>query len=187
MEIKDILKDVKIVGIVSNYQTNLKIEGKVKDLKIKNISSALKMVGLGVNSLEKSISDLSISELWKLELASKLDNDVIIIGDIYNSLIYKDREYMKKLFVKLSNDYQKKIVIIDNNINSFIGVVKKIFVIRDKKIVYETGNFFDQELYKYVKMPKIIDFIKYVNRDNNRLEKTTDIYELIKDIYRRVS
>jgi len=108
MEIKDILKDVKIVGIVSNYQTNLKIEGKVKDLKIKNISSALKMVGLGVNSLEKSISDLSISELWKLELASKLDNDVIIIGDIYNSLIYKDREYMKKLFVKLSNDYQKK-------------------------------------------------------------------------------
>jgi hypothetical protein len=36
-------------------------------------------------------------------------------------------------------------------------------------------------------MPKIIEFIKYVNKDKKVLNETTDIYELIKDIYRSVS
>jgi len=187
MEIKDILNEFNIIGVVGNYQGSSKLKGKIKDLKIKNISSALKMVGLDDSCLEKNISDLSISEQWKLELASKLDENIIIIGNLYNSLIYKDREYMKKLFNKLCNQYSKKIVIIDNNVNSFIGIAKKILVMKNKKIIYETNDLFDQELYKYVKMPKIIDFIKYVNKDSIKVDKTTDIYELIKDIYRRVS
>lgn len=187
MEIKDILNDNKIIGVVSNYKSSLNLSGKVRDLNIKNISKALLMVGLDDTFLDKNIDDLTISELWKLDLVTKLDKDIIVIGNLGNTLIFKDLEYMKKLFVKLSENYNKKIVIIDSNINSFIGIANKIVVLKDKNIVYETNNVFDSELYEYVSMPKIIEFIKYVNERDKNIIMTTDIYELIKDIYRRVS
>ena len=187
MEIKNILKDDDIVGIISKYKSSLKLSGKVSELAVKNINKALKIVGLDDSYLDKIINDLTISELWKVELLTKLDKDVIIVCNMYDSLIYKDREYMKKLFAKLSNNYHKKIIIIDNNINSFLSLVKKIIVIKNKEIVYETKDFFDLKLYDYVNMPKIIDFITFINKNGSRVNKTLEIYELIKDIYRRVS
>ena len=36
-------------------------------------------------------------------------------------------------------------------------------------------------------MPKIIELIKYLNKEGRKIQETTDIYELIKDIYRSVS
>ena len=187
MEIKNILNDVNILGIVSKYKSSIKLPEKVSDLKVKDIFASLKMVGLDDTYLDKKINELTISELWKIELLTKLDNEIIVVGNMYDSLIYKDREYMKKLFIKLSNNYRKKIVIIDNNVDSFINLVKKVVVIRDKNIVYETTDFYDLELYKYVNISKIVDFIIYVNSNGINLNKTLEIYELIKDIYREVS
>lgn len=187
MEIKDILNDISIIGVIGNYQSGLKLTGKVKDLEINNLNNAFKMVGLEDIVLDKDINNLSLSELWKVELATKLVSDIIIIGNLSNSLNHKDREYMKKLFIKLASDYNKKIVIIDNNVNVFFNLAKKICVLKDKKIIYETSNFYDDKLYEYVKIPKIINFVKFVNKNNKRLDETIDIYELIKDIYRRVS
>lgn len=187
MEIKKLLENYSIIGIVSNYKSLFALEGRVSDLKVKNISKALKIVGLNDDYLNKELKSLSISELWKIDLLTKLDKDIIIIGNLYNSLIYKDREYIKKLLNKLAYNYNKKIVIIDNNVNSFFEMVKKILVIRNKRIVFETCNVFDKELYKYVNMPKIIEFINYVESKGMKLDKNTDIYELIKDIYRRIS
>lgn len=184
---KNILKDSNIIGVVSNYKSNLVLLGKIKDLKIKNINKALKIVGLDESFLDKSKDDLTISELWKIDLLTKLDKDIIIIGNLCDSLNSKDLEYMKKLFNKLAVTYHKKIVLIDKNITSFFGVCEKILVIKDKNIIYKTNDFFDNKLYDYVNMPKIIEFIKYVNKDIKRIDNTLDIYELIKDIYRSVS
>ena len=55
-----------------------------------------------------------------------------------------------------------------------------IFIAPNKEIVYSTDNFFDDKLYEYVSIPKIIEFIKYVNKDNKRIDETLEIYELIK-------
>ena len=187
MELKNILKDTNLIGIISKYKSNLKLSGNICDLEIKNISKALKIVGLDDTYLDKNINDLTISELWKIELLTKLDKDVIIVGNMYDSLIHKDREYMKKLFIKLSNKYHKKIVIIDNNIISFFNLVKKIIVIKNKEVVYETNDFFDLSLYEHINMPKIVDFILYVNKKGTKINNTIEIYELIKDIYRSVS
>lgn len=187
MEIKEILKKDSIVGIVSNYKSNLDLVGKVKDLEVKNIAKALKIVGLDETFLDKDLNELTISELWKIDLLKKLDKDIIIVGNLYNSLIHKDREYIKKLFKKLVDNYNKKIIIIDNNINSFMGITKKIVVIKNKNVIYDTDNFFDNKLYEYVSVPKIVDFIKYTNRNGKKIDETMDIYELIKDIYRRIS
>ncbi len=186
MEIKEMLKDNGIIGVISSYKSNLDLDKVVKDLNINNIDKALKMVGLDENYKDKKLSDLTLPDLWKVELATKLNNEIIIMGNLSQVLNYKELEYFKKLFVKL-NSYGKKIVVIDNNVKVFFNLVKKIIVLKDKDILYETDNFFDMNLYNYTKCPKIVDFIKYVNKDNKRINETTDIYELIKDIYRSVS
>jgi len=187
MEIKELLSKESIIGVISNYKLNINNNGLVRDLKIKNINNALKMVGLDDRFLDKNIEELTISELWKIDLATKLDREVIIVGNLSNCLIQKDIEYMKKLFIKLSNSFNKKIVVIDNKVDVFFNLTKLVVVMKDKNIIYKTDNMFDDELYKYVRMPKIVEFIKYVNEDNTYLNNNIEIYELIKDIYRSVS
>lgn len=186
MEIKNILKNDKIIGVIGNYQSTLQ-SCFIKDLNIKNISKALIMVGLDDTFINKRFEELTLSEQFKIDLATKLNKDIIIIGNLSKNLIYKDIEYIKKLLLKLCNEYHKKIIVIDEDVNIFFNLVKHIYVLKDKKIVYDTNDFFDDNLYKYVKMPKIIDFIKYVNKDEIRINNNLEIYELIKDIFRRVS
>ena len=187
MEIRKFLKEYPIVGIISNYKVNLEFSGKIKDLDIKDLNKGLKIVGLTEEILDKELEELTISEIWKVDLLTKIHKDIIIVGNLSNDLIFKDREYMKKLFIKLNRDYDKKIIVIDNKVDIFMNLAKKIYVLNNKKIVYETSDFFDDKLYNYVKMPKIVEFIKYTNNDQNKLIETIDIYELIKDIYREVS
>lgn len=187
MEIREILEKTNIVGVISNYKININTTGYVKDLNVNNINNALKMVGLDDSFLDKKLNDLTISELWKIDLVTKLNKDIIIVGDLSNNLIKKDVDYMKKLFLKLSNEYNKKIVVIDNDVRVFFNLTNNILVMKDKKIIYKTNNFFDEELYKYTRIPKIVEFIKYVNRNEKKLDYNIDIYELIKDIYRSVS
>jgi len=186
MEMKEIVAKHKIVGIISNYKINLK-NFFVKKLNINNPEMALKMVGLDNTYLDKKTIDLSLSEKLKVDLATKLNKDIIIVGDLSNSLIYKELEFIKKLLLKLSNEYNKKIVVIDNDVNSFINLVKHIYVLENKEIIYDTNDYFDKKLYEYTKKPEIVDFIEYVNKDSERVDLTLDIYELIKDIFRRVS
>ena len=187
MEIKDILEENNIIGVIGNYESTFDVKGKVKDLDIKNIDKALIMVNLDEDIINSNIKDLTISELWKVELMSKLEDDLIIIGNMYNSLIYKDIEYMKKLFIKLCNDYNKKIIIIDSNLKAFFNLTKTIVFTDNKEIVYKTNDYYDNKLFNYIDKPNIISFVEYVNRNEKVLNETTDIYELIKDIYRGVS
>jgi len=186
MEIKEILKNKEIIGIVSNYQINLN-DVYIKDLNIKNVDKALIMVGLDNSFLDKRVSELTLSEKFKVDLATKLDKDIIIVGNLSKNLIYKDIEYIKKLLLKLNVDYRKKIVVIDEDVNVFMNLVKHIYVMKNKELIYDTFDFYDDNLYKYVKMPKIVEFIKYVNKNSKRLDNTVEIYELIKDIFRRLS
>lgn len=187
MEIGNLFKNGKIIGMVSNYESSFNFEGQVKDLKVKNIEKSLKMVLLDETILNKEMKDLTLSELFKIELLTKLNNDVIIVGNLSKVLNYKDVEYIKKLLLKLNNDYHKKIVVIDRDVKVFFNLVKYIYVIDNKKILYSTDDFFDKKLYEYTKCPKIIEFINYALENNINLTKTLDIYELIKDIYRMVS
>lgn len=187
MELKSLTKVKDIVGVIGKYKIDFGNKKTVESLNIKNIEKALIMVKLPNNIINKDISDLTDQEKWKLDLARKLHDDVIIVGNLSLSLNKKEITYMKKLLLKLKNDYHKKIVIIDNKVDVFFDLVTHIFVIKNNNILYSTDNFFDNTLYKFVKMPDIIRFIKIVNKDKNILKENTDIYELIKDIYRSVA
>ncbi len=187
MEIKELVNQYGIIGVISSYKSNLDLNKTVLELKINKLNDALKMVELPDNIINLRLKDLSINDLVKIDLATKLNNDIMIIGNLFNSLNSKELEFIKKLLLKLNKEYNKKIVIIDNNVQTFFNLSKKIIVMQNKSILYETDDFYDDNLYKYVRCPKIIEFIKYVNKDNKRLENNIDIYELIKDIYRSVT
>ena len=186
MEVRDIVNKFGIIGVISSYQSNFNKTGKISNLGIKDLEKALQIVGLDESYINKDINELTISELFKIELMTKLENDLIIVGDLSNILNYKDEEYIKKLLLKLNRDYGKKIVVIDNDVSIFFNLTKNIFVIKDNEIIYSTNDYYDDDLYKYTNMPKIIDFIKYINKDMKVLNENIEIYELIKDIYRSV-
>lgn len=186
MELKDILSTYGIIGVISSYEMK-EHNGKISELPIRMKEKAMKIVGLDDQILEKEYSDLSVSEKFKIDLATKLDNEIIVVGNLSKNLIGKDMNFIKKLLIKLNKNYNKKIVVIDNNINSFMNLAKHIVVIKDKKVIFESNNSFDKELYNYISKPPIVDFIEYVNKDKRVLNETTDIYELIKYIYRVVS
>ncbi len=187
MELKDILNEYGLVGVISTYKFTLDKEKRVKDLHIKNLDKALKMVNLEEEVKDKYLSVLSLDELFKIDLISKLDKDIIIVGNLSSCLNYKEREFIKKLLLKLVNSYHKKIIVIDNDVQLFFNLVKLIVVINGKDILYKTKDFYDDNLYKYTKVPKIVELVKYLNKKGRRIQETTDIYELIKDIYRSVS
>ena len=187
MEIKDIVNNYGIIGIISSYKSNLDLNRKVIELNINNIDDIFKLVGLNKDILDKKLKDLSINELFKVDLATKINRDIIIIGNLVNSLNYKELDFIKKLLIKLNSEDNKKIVVIDNDIKTFFNLTKKIIVMQNKTIIYETEDYYDDNLYKYVRCPKIIDFVKYVNKNGKILENNIDIYELIKDIFRSVT
>ena len=73
----------------------------------KKIYEALKMVNLSEDYLLKKSNDLSNTEYNKLRLASDLINDeeLIILDYFDKGLCYKEKEYFKRLFRKLSKNY----------------------------------------------------------------------------------
>ena len=67
-------------------------------------------------------------------------------------------------------------------------LVDKLYVINKGKLVLSGGKeiYYDNKLYKYVEMPKIIEFTKYAQESGHSILEYTDIKELIKELYRNV-
>lgn len=185
MELKNLVEGRDIVGIIGSYKPDFN-EIYVKDVNIPKKEQAFLMVELTLSVKDRSIQELSDAEKLKLDLARQLNNDIIIVGGLSSALNQKDLDYIKKLLLKLQEKENKKIIIIDNKVDTFFFLTKNIVVFKNNEIVYETSNYFDMKLYNYTRMPKIIEFINYVNKDKKVLNENIDILELIKDIYRSV-
>ena len=188
MEIRKYLKNYNIVSVISNYKTSIKSDEKVINLlNKKKIEQSLKMMSLNKDILDKKFGELSLSEQFKVDLLTKLNKEIILIGNLSTDLKYKDREIIIKMLVKLTTDYNKKVLIIDDDISEIMDICKYYLVLQNKDVIYETDNVYDDELYKYTKMPEIISFVKKINKKGIKLKSYTNIHELIKAIYRSVS
>lgn len=187
MELKKVLAKYNIVGVISNYKFNLDENKLVSEVIKRKIDQALKIVGLDNSIKNKYVKELSEAEKFKIDLISKVNKEVIIIGNLSNMLNYKERNNIKKILLKISKSYNKKIIIIDNDINSIMDIIEYYFVLKNNKLVYKTRNVYDDELYKYTTMPPIISFVKEANKKGANLKEYTNIHELLKAIYRSVS
>ena len=100
----------------------------------------------------------------------------------------KERDYFRKLLLKLKNNFKKTIIVITDELNFLFELVDKFHVINKGELVYngDKKSFFDDELYNFVKMPKIVEFIKYAKNEGHNILEYTDTKELLKELYRCV-
>lgn len=179
--VEDILKlDFNIIGVVTpriNLPTFPKDISKVITYKPED---SMKIANLDIQDLD----NLSTKEFSKLQLASSLGNQVIVLYDFSKGLNRRELNYFKIIFKRITM-HGKKIILVSRDID-FLAMMCDHFAIYTNRIVYSTDNIFDDRLYNYIDMPKIVKFIKYANSKGASLQETIDINELMKDIYRRL-
>ena len=156
----------------------------------KHLVDSLKIVGIGEEYLDRDPNTLSFTEKKKVMLASAMSYNpsVLVLEDFDKGLLFKEREYFRKLFLKLKNKFNKTIILITKELTAMFDLVDKMHVIHKGKLVISGGKeiFYDNKLYKYVEMPKIVEFTKYAQECGHSILEYTDIKELIKELYRNV-
>ncbi len=176
-----VLKEVSTTMKNYNYKT---------ENVVKHVVQSLKIVGLDETYLDKDPNELSKVEKKKVELATIIsyNPEVIILDNFDRGLSFRDREYFRKLFLRLKNKYNKTVILITNNVQFLFDIVDNVHVIYKSKLVLSEGRdiFYNSNLYRYTDIPKIIEFTKYVESKGYDIKKCTDIKELIKELYRNV-
>ena len=156
----------------------------------KHVVDSLKIVGISEDYLDRDPNTLSYTEKKKLKLAIAMSYNpsVLVLEDFDKGLLFKEREYFRKLFLKLKNKFNKTIILITKDLTAMFDLVDKMYVINKGKLVISGGKeiFYDNQLYKYVEMPKIVEFTKYAQECGHNILEYTDIKELIKELYRNV-
>ena len=162
---------------------------KTKSTK-ERMTSSFRLVNLSEDICLRDISLLSSSEKFKVELAISLieNREQIFLYQFDKYFMEKDLFFFKKLFKKLSKKYNKTIVFIDSKFSFMLDFVDYLVIknIKNEVIIFDKDDFYKNNLEGLIEIPEIIDFVKYVNRNSNVIEKVTDIKELIKAIYREV-
>ena len=156
----------------------------------KKMYDALKLVELNDGYLRRSFVTLSTTEMKRIQLALILFyNPLVYIFDYYEKgFNYKDIDYLKKVLRKLKSNYNKNIIIVSDNISYFLDTLDEYIIFNKGKVVVtgDKKDLYNEDLYKYIKCPKIISFIKMVKDKDINLSNYLDINELIKGIYRSV-
>ena len=154
------------------------------------ISEALKLVGLNEEYLKRRIDSLNISEKKKVSLASILifNPSVIIIEEPSIFLNYRDNEKLIKLIKLLKDKYNKTIILISKDTNLSYKVSDEIILLYKGSIVY-AGNksiLEDEKVLNNINVdvPEIVKFINISNKFDANLTYTSNILDLIKEVYR---
>ncbi len=156
----------------------------------KHVVDSLKIVGLSEDYLDREVNTLSYTEKKRVMLACAMsyNAEVLILEDFEKGFIFRDREYFRKLFLKLRNKFNKTIILLGTDLTFMFDIVNKVYVInRGKMVLSDDKNiFYEDKLYKYVEMPAIVEFTKYAKANGHNILEYTDIKELIKELYRNV-
>lgn len=154
------------------------------------ISEALKLIGLNEEYLKRRIDSLNISEKKKVSLASILifNPSVIILEEPSMFLNYRDNEKLIKLIKLLKDKYNKTIILISKDTNLSYKVSDEIILLNKGSIVY-AGNksiLEDEKVLNNINVdiPEIVKFINISNKFDVNLTYTSNILDLIKEVYR---
>ena len=174
----NVKKEVYILDHIKKYSDN------------KKILEALKIVNLNEDYLLKKSNDLSNSEYNKLRLASDLvNNEKLIILDYFDKgLCYKEKEYFKRLFRKLSKNYGITFYIKTNDFSFCIDLVDEYLIFDENKIIKNIlkKDIYKEEAYKYYDKHNLIDFVLKSRKYNHLLDNYTDSKDVLKAIYREL-
>ena len=151
----------------------------------------LKLVDLDESYLANKSLEVELNIQKKVMLASVLaiEPKVLILNFIEHGLNIKEQKHLKKLLIDLKKKNNIMIIIISNDSNFYFDICERQIIFDDKKIIFDDSNylFYKKNIEKVIDIPPIISFIKSVASKKIELTKTTDIKELMKDIYRKVN
>ncbi len=150
---------------------------------------ALKLVHLDEEILNTPLNKLSSLEILKVRLAFYLlkESKELIIDKLFSKLIYGEQQYFKRLLRNLVNKQKIKIILIEDDMDFIVEFVREVILYIDNEHYKTISNFYDEELYKYVKMPKTVNLIKYLESRNHKIDHEVTFNETLKAIYRGVS
>ena len=148
---------------------------------------ALKMVLLDDEILDVKLCYLSRRDRIKVRLAFYLLKGYkeLIIKDMFTKLIYSEQQYFKRLLRNLVNKQDMGIILIESDMDFLCEFVKEV-IIYDGKNYKVIDDFYDDELYKYVMMPKSVELIKYLESCGHKIDHEITFNETLKAIYRGV-
>lgn len=154
------------------------------------IQEALTLVGLTEDYLYKEVNSLSLNEKKRLSIASSLifNPSIIVLEEPIMFLTYKDKEKLIKLIHTLKTKYKKTIIIITKDTNLPYEVSDEVLLFSDGELV-ESGSkelLTQDKLISKIKcdIPEIVKFINVSNKMNANLTYTSNILDLIKEVYR---
>ena len=178
--VDELLKyDFKIIGV---YTYDIQIptfKGEIEEIIPFKTNDALKLTMMK----ETDVTNLTTKNISKLQLASQLNKDLIVLYDFSKGLNAKELRYFNLFFRKITKSYRKKVIIVSRDVNYLSSICDTIAVYKNG-IQVICNDWYDNRLYDYMDMPNIIKFINLANRRGAHLSNTTDLNELIKDIYR---
>ena len=120
----------------------------------------------------------------EFELKKTENKDYIILDYFEKELNHTEREYFKRLWKKLSNEYNKTIVIFTNDIRVIWDIVEE-WIIVDKYQVINTIPKSNYDLFiDNLNKPEIFKLIDLIKTKGIPIENYQDPKELLKAIYR---
>ena len=158
---------------------------------IDKIISSLNMVGLSKKYLDKKFNSLSKSEKKLIQISLCLigNPELIIFENTLVSLDENNSIRIKQLIENLKKEYQKNILLIDNNINNIYELSDQIIILQDDflvgthKEIFENIDYFNNH---NLEIPDIVEFIIEAKKYNINLSYSRNLRELGKEVCKYV-
>ena len=201
MEVANIIEKTepnKIYGLMGNINltTNNSNIGIVKGGMFSNTTkeflnsskslNALKLVMLDESILNKKGTELSNGEIKAVSLAKELiaNREIIVLDYFEKELKSREKENYKRLLKKLSQDFNKTIIIYTNDLTFLWDICEEIIYVDKDSVIntYQKNDYF--KLVKLVDKPIISNFIEKIRAKGIKIEDYKDIKDLLKGVYR---
>ena len=173
----------------NNYSiiTDYKFNGTVEEyLNSPKAASSLKMVLLDENVMKKNARDLSIGELKKVSLAKALidGKDYLVLDYFDKSFNHKEIDYFIRLIKRMTNDYQKTVILFTNDITVLWNNIKELLIVDEYFVINTIPKEKYFEFIDKLNEPEIVRFIKLMKELGLYIESYKDTQDLLKAIYR---
>ena len=149
-------------------------------------SNALKLVMLDDSILNKKGTELSNGEIKAVSLAKELiaNKEIIVLDYFEKELNNREKENYKRLLKKLSQDFNKTIIIYTNDLTFLWDICEEIMYVDNDNVINtcQKNDYF--KLIELVDKPIISNFVEKIRAKGIKIEDYKDIKDLLKAIYR---
>lgn len=207
-KIKDINKLRSSIGYVYKNPQEMFITNSVKkelefgmkyfNYKIQTINKrtkdSLRLVGLDESFLNENISNLSLSEQRKFEIACVLSFNpkLIILDEPTIGLNEREKKDLIRLIRIMKNKYGRTVIILTKDTDFLYKIVDYVYILNKGQVEIEGTKSIltDMKLLNKLNLylPKCLNFVNYANEFKDAsLEYYEEVGDLIKGVYRSVS